>query len=48
MQTQTARTHRAGGGLLKKTDPPGRYYLLIIALYLAYSIVPVLWSGAER
>ena len=43
-----ARPRRAGGGLLKKTDPPGRYYLLIIALYLAYHIAPVLWSGAER
>ena len=41
------RPRRAGGDL-EKTDPPGRYYLLIIALYLAYSIVPVLWSGAER
>ena len=43
-----ARPRRAGGGLLKKTDPPGRYYLLIIALYLAYSIGPGLWAGAER
>ena len=31
-----------------KNNPPGRFYLLIIALYLAYSVVPVLWSGAER
>jgi hypothetical protein len=32
----------------QKNKSPGRYYLLIIALYLAYHIVPVLWSGAER
>ena len=31
-----------------KNNPPGRYYLLIVALYLAYHIAPVLWSGAER
>ena len=41
------RSRRAGGDL-EKTEKVGRYYLLIIALYLAYSIVPILWSGAER
>ena len=41
------RPRRAGGDL-EKTEKVGRYYLLSIALYLAYSIVPILWSGAER
>ncbi len=44
---KTTRPRLRGGGL-EKNDPPGWYWLLIIALYLAYSIVPVLWSGAER
>ena len=41
------RPRRAGRDQ-QKTEKVGRDYLLINAQYLAYSIVPILWSGAER